>query len=271
MGALLRGQAGQPVRLRVRDANKTERDVIATAVSMGEDFDLRYDEWEYTRRLQTEELGAGEIGYVHLRAMGTGNISEWSEGYFPVFNRKGLIIDVRHNNGGNIDAWILGQLMREAWSYFKSRTGEPFWNQHYAFRGHLVVLVDERTASDGEAFADGFRRLGLGDAIGMRTWGGEVWLSGSNRQVDGGVVRASEGGVYGEEGEWLIEGWGFVPDVEVDNLPVETFRGRDAQLEAAVAHLQRLIEQDPRPMPEPPEFPELVPGYGFPTPFKRQP
>ena len=43
-----------------------------------------------------------------------------------------------------------------------------------------VVLVDQETASDGEAFADGFRRLGLGPVIGARTWGGEIWLSGVN-------------------------------------------------------------------------------------------
>ncbi|HUP24067.1 MAG TPA: S41 family peptidase [Thermoanaerobaculia bacterium] len=46
-------------------------------------------------------------------------------------------------------------------------------------RGCTVVLVDEQTASDGEAFAEGFRRLGLGPVIGTRTWGGEIWLGSS--------------------------------------------------------------------------------------------
>ena len=31
-------------------------------------------------------------------------------------------------------------------------------------------------AGDGEAFAEGFRRLGLGRVVGARTWGGEIWL-----------------------------------------------------------------------------------------------
>ena len=51
----------------------------------------------------------------------------------------------------------------------------------YAFRGHIVVLCDHETASDGEAFSEGFKRLNLGKVIGMRTWGGEIWLSGSQR------------------------------------------------------------------------------------------
>jgi tricorn protease len=119
----------------------------------------------------------------------------------------------------------------------------------------MVVLVNENTASDGEAFAEGFRRLGLGEVIGTRTWGGEIWLSGDNRQVDGGVARASETGVYSPEGEWLIEGWGVEPDFVVDNEPAATFRGEDEQLKAAVEHLQRLIRDDPRDVPPHPPYP----------------
>jgi len=125
----------------------------------------------------------------------------------------------------------------------------------YAFRGHMVVLMDENTASDGEAFALGFKELGLGKLIGTRTWGGEVWLTSSNRLVDSGIMTAAEFGVYGPEGEWLIEGHGVDPDIEVDNLPHATFGGADAQLEAAIKHLQQLIEQDPRPVPEAPVYP----------------
>ena len=51
--------------------------------------------------------------------------------------------------------------MRKAWFYWQPRVGDPTWNMQYAFRGHVVVLCDECTASDGEAFAEGFRRLGL--------------------------------------------------------------------------------------------------------------
>lgn len=270
MGQLLMGEAGNQVRIRVRDTDGSERDVVATPVSVQEESGLRYSEWEYTRRLAVDEMGDGRIGYVHLRAMGGGDASQWARDFYPVFNRQGLVIDMRRNNGGNIDSWILTQLLRRAWMYWKGRTGDPYWNMQYAFRGHMVVLVDWRSASDGEAFPDGFRRLGLGEIIGTRTWGGEVWLSGSNRQVDGGVARASESGVYGPDGEWLIEGWGVVPDQVVDNDPHETFNGRDAQLEAAIAHLKRLIAEDPRPVPEPPPFPVVVPGQGYPTPYDRQ-
>jgi len=119
--------------------------------------------------------------------------------------------------------------------------------------GHLVVLCDHFTASDGEGFSEGFRLLGLGKVIGTRTWGGQIWLSAQRWLVDSGMATAAEMGVYSPEGQWLIEGEGVHPDIEVDNLPHQTFLGKDAQLEAGVKHLQDLIATDPRPpVPVPP-------------------
>jgi tricorn protease len=251
-----RGTAGRQVLLRVKPKDGTAaRDVVVVPITAQREDDLRYDEWEYTRRLAVEKAGQGQIGYVHLRAMGAGNMAEWMREFYPVFNRAGLIIDVRHNSGGNIDSWILGRLLRRAWFYWQPRVGQPYWNMQYAFRGHLVVLVNERTASDGEAFAEGFRRLGLGQVLGTRTWGGEIWLSSSNVLVDRGIATAAETGVYGPEGEWLIEGHGVDPDIVVDNLPHATFGGTDAQLDAAVKHLQELIRTKPIPVPPPPPYP----------------
>jgi tricorn protease len=223
---------------------------------MARENSLRYDEWEYTRRLEVEKASKNTIGYVHLRAMGGNDIAQWNRDFYPVFDRDGLIIDVRHNNGGNIDSWILEKLLRKAWFYWQPRVGSSTWNMQYAFRGKIVVLTDENTASDGEAFAEGFRRLGLGKVIGTRTWGGEIWLSSSNFLVDRGIATAAETGVFGPEGHWLIEGHGVDPDITVDNLPHATFEGKDAQLEAAIAHLQAEIKKSPITQPHPPAYPQ---------------
>jgi tricorn protease len=254
---LLREQAGKQMLLKVKPKNGgNSRQVIVMPISMNRENDLRYDDWEYTRRLAVEKATNNRMGYVHLRAMGSGNMAEWEREFYPVFDRQGLIIDVRHNNGGNIDSWILGRLLRKAWFFWQPRVGNPTWNMQYAFRGHMVVLVDENTASDGEAFAEGFRRLGLGKVIGTRTWGGEIWLSQNNFLVDRGIATAAETGVFGPEGEWLIEGHGVDPDVVVDNLPHETFKGRDAQLEAAIKYLEQEIKSKPIPKPETPKYPD---------------
>ena len=253
--ALLRNQAGQQVLVDIKSGS-TGKTTPVIVVPTSSESGLRYSDWEYTRRLKVEEDSSGVIGYVHLRAMGGSNITEWYRNFYPVFNRKGLIVDVRHNNGGNIDSIILGKLIRKAWFYWKDRVGQPTWNMQYAFRGHVVVLCDEKTASDGEAFAEGFKRLGLGKVIGTRTWGGEIWLSSNNRLTDQGLARAPQTGVYGPEREWLIEGHGVDPDIVVDNLPHATFKGQDAQLEAAIAFLKEQIQNYPVDVPTPPAYPD---------------
>jgi tricorn protease len=262
-GELLRNQAGRQLLVRVKAKGQSgTRDVVLKPISMQQDSDLRYHEWEYTRRLAVEEKSAGKIGYVHLRAMGVNDINQWTEEYIPVFTRDGLIIDVRHNNGGNIDSWVLGRLMRKAWMYWQSRVGVPTWNMQQAFRGHMVVLCDQSTASDGEAFTEGFRRLGLGKVIGMRTWGGEIWLSASNFLADKGIATTGEMGVFGPEGKWLIEGRGVEPDIVLDNAPHATFEGKDAQLDAAIQYLQQQIREKPVVPPGVPKYPDK--SYRYP-------
>jgi tricorn protease len=254
IGELLRNQAGQQVLLALTGARGQTRNAIVTPTA--DESDLRYADWEQSRREEVERKTRGTIGYVHLRAMGPDDITAWYRQFYPVFDRAGLIIDVRHNRGGNIDSFILEKLSRRAWFYWKSRVGEPIWNMQYAPRGHMVVLVNSDTASDGEAFAEGFKRLGLGPVIGTRTWGGEIWLSSVNRLSDNGLARAPMMGVYGPERQWLIENHGVDPDIVVDNLPHATFEGEDAQLDAAIEYLQDAIAKDPRAVPEPPAYPD---------------
>ncbi|MBT8220353.1 MAG: PD40 domain-containing protein, partial [Bacteroidia bacterium] len=174
IGEHIRNQIDKQVRITIK-RDQVSRDIIVKPA--GNEYNLRYRDWEYGKRLEVDQKGSNDIGYFHLRAMGSNDISQFYREFYPIFNRKGLIIDVRYNFGGNIDSFILEKLLRKAWMYWKTRSGDPYWNMQYAFRGHMVVLVNENTYSDGEAFADGFKKLGLGTAIGTRTWGGEIWLS----------------------------------------------------------------------------------------------
>ncbi len=255
--SLLRGKAGQQVLLHVKPSTGEAHDILVKPISVREDGRMRYAEWEYTRRTKVDSDSKGQIGYVHLQAMGPNDIDQWAREYYPVFDRQGLIIDMRHNHGGNIDPWLLGDLLRKAWFYWQPRVGNPEWNMQYAFRGHIVVLCDQETASDGEAFSEGFKHFQLGKVIGTRTWGGEIWLSGDNVQADNGVATAAETGVYSIDGKrWLIEGHGVDPDIVVDNLPHATFGGSDAQLDAGIKLLQQEIKDDPRPVAPHPDYPD---------------
>jgi len=254
--SLLRGKAGQQVMLHVKPATGDARDVLVKPIGSRDDARMRYAEWEYSRRVKVDEASNKQIGYVHLQAMGSDDINQWARDYYPVFDREGLIIDMRHNHGGNIDSWLLSDLLRKSWFYWQPRVGNPSWNMQYAFRGHIIVLCDQETASDGEAFTEGFKHFEMGKVIGTRTWGGEIWLSGSNTQADNGLASAAEIGVYSNDGKWLIEGHGVDPDIIVDNLPHATYSGDDAQLQAAIDLLKQQIKDDPRPVPQRPPYPD---------------
>jgi tricorn protease len=243
------------VKLTLKNSKGELFDQLVKPISEWDENDLRYSEWEYTRRLEVEEKTSSQVGYIHLKAMTRNDINDFTKQFYPVFNRGGLILDVRHNGGGNIDSWVLEKLMRKAWFFWQPPVGKPYWNMQYAFRGHIVVLCDESTGSDGEAVTEGIRSLKLGTIIGTRTWGGEIWLTSSNRLVDGGIATAAEFGVYAD-GKWLIEGHGVDPDIVVDNEPYTTFQGRDLQLEAAIRFLQDKMAKEPVVVPKAPPYPD---------------
>lgn len=253
----LRQQAGQQVLLELRRGGATHRTVVQP-VPLGRDAELRYGDWVQATRAKVEAASGGRIGYLHLRAMTAADMAGFVREFYANVDREGLIIDVRRNRGGNIDSWIIEKLLRRAWAYWKSSEGTPYWNMQQTFRGHLAVLTDALTYSDGETFAAGVKALGLGPVIGTRTAGAGVWLSDRNALSDGGMARVAEFAQFDREGRWLIEGRGVSPDVVVENLPVATARGQDAQLQTAIEHLQKQLQTSPLPEPKP----ESIPGRG---------
>ena len=173
-----------------------------------------------------------------------------------------MIVDVRDNSGGNIDSWIIQQFLRQAWAFWQSEPGGPtFTNMQHAFRGHLAVLINAGTYSDGESFAAGTKALDLGTLIGEKTAGAGIWLTDRNVLVDGGQSRVAELPQYGLDGRWLIEGEGISPDIEVIAEPHALFNGEDQQLMAAIEFLEEQLRAQPIPVLEPADLPPLG-GYG---------
>jgi tricorn protease len=254
---LLLDTAGKQVLLHVKGANGKSRAVIVTPATMATHASLRYADWEQGRAHQVDTASKGKIGYLHLRAMVGRDIDAFARDFYANINKDGLIIDVRRNNGGNIDSWIIEKLLRRSWAFWSSNGKQPYSNMQNTFRGHLVVLMDELTYSDGETFAAGVKALKLGPLVGKRSAGAGVWLSDGNGLLDNGMARVAENGQFSSDGEWLIEGVGVTPDVEVDNLPHETFNGRDRQLEVALELLEKKMKEQPVKQWKPAAIPAL--------------
>ena len=254
---LLINQADKQVLLQIKRGKQPPHEVIVTPVNMKKHADLRYSDWEQSRSERVDQASHGKIGYLHLRAMGPDDINSFARDFYSNINRDGLIIDVRRNRGGNIDSWIIEKLLRKAWAFWSNPTTAPSTNMQQTFRGHLVVLVDELTYSDGETFAAGIKELKLAPLVGKRTAGAGVWLSDNNSLSDNGMIRAAENAQFSTDGRWLVEGVGVTPDIEVENLPHATFNGQDQQLETAIRILQETLQSDPVKPLTPHAFPAL--------------
>ena len=104
----------------------------------------------------------------------------------------------------------------------------------------MVVLQNERSASDAEMFPAGFRDLGLGKLVGVPT-SGQVIGTGSFTLLDGSAIRTPGAGVYISTGKEMVnmENYGVPPDIYVDNAPPDFLSGHDRQIEKAIEVLRQ--------------------------------
>jgi tricorn protease len=243
VGRELRNQAGKQVLLTLKRGKNTHKTMVKP-VSAQDDNRLRYQHWVAEKRSEVAEQTT-DIGYLHLYAMGSRDFANFTREFYAVYDKPALIIDVRRNRGGNVDSLILEKLLRRNWMYWQPTRGEAYANMPQSFGGHLVVLADQFTYSDGETFTAGVKALDLGTVIGKQTAGAGVWLSGRNRVSDNGIARVAEYPVFDVAGNWVVEGHGVTPDIEVDNLPHATYMGDDAQLNAAIKLLRQILKEEP--------------------------
>src|SRR5688500_4000420 len=110
-----------------------------------------------------------------------------------------------------------------------------------AFNGPMIAILNENSSSDGDIFPYMFREAGLGQLVGKRSWGGVVGISNRGTLIDGGTVSVPQSALANVKGEYIIEGYGVDPDIEVDNDPRSVIAGRDPQLERAVAEVMKKL------------------------------
>src|SRR5205807_4528300 len=134
-----------------------------------------YERWVETRKAMVNKLGAGDIGYLHIRAMNAPSFQKFQRDLLDNIGKKALIIDERFNGGGGIDQELLEILnQRVKYESWRGRDSVEVPRPVQAFFGPMAVLQNERSASDAEMFPAGFRALGLGKVIGVPTMGAVI-------------------------------------------------------------------------------------------------
>ncbi|MEZ4649444.1 MAG: PDZ domain-containing protein [Candidatus Eisenbacteria bacterium] len=258
--ALLVGAAGRWITLTVNSKPSLEgaRDVLVEP--MRSERRARYYDWVASRREYVRTHGGENLGYVHIPDMSSRGFQEFGKHYYASLGQDGLVYDVRFNGGGWINAMLLLQMSSPQYSFFKPRHGASWSRQDWAFPGYGVALCNDQSGSNAEEFSDAFQRLGIGPLIGTRSWGGEVGSGGGYGLVDGGWIYPPNYAAWVPEGEWIIEGIGVRPDVEVEDDPTAYMAGRDPQLDAAIDYLKKKIAESPVPRPTPPPYPDKSKG-----------
>jgi len=252
---LLRNKADNTVELTV---NKTPLLQDARTVSykpITDEGNLIYLSWVDDNRHKVDKATGGRVGYIHIPDMGANGIREFIKWYYPQIRKEGLIVDVRANGGGNVSRMLIERLRRKLLALNYSRTDdEANTYPDSVFIGPMVALLDENSASDGDIFPAMFREAGLGPLIGKRSWGGVVGIANRGPLIDGGTIFVPGQGFANTKGEWVIEGYGVDPDIDVDNDPKSVLDGRDPQLERGITEIMARLKQ-PVHLPAKPQGP----------------
>ncbi len=226
-------------------------------VPVDDEAKLYYYNWVEANIKKVNDATNGEVGYIHIPDMGVEGLNEFVKHFYPQLNKRALIIDDRGNGGGNVSPMIIERLNREMTMMTMSRNTEPVPGRLEMQVGPKCILIDNYSASDGDLFPYQFKKLKIGKAIGLRTWGGVVGIRGSLPFVDGGMMMRPEFAPYSTDGkEWIIEGHGVDPDIVVDNDPAKEYAGEDQQLNRAIDQMKEELKSLPKELPGIPPFPD---------------
>ncbi len=251
------GTAGKPVVLRVNREPKEEGARDQTVIPTADEQPLYYLDWVLGNIEKVDKASGGKIGYVHVPDMGVPGLNEFAKFYYPQLHKEALVVDCRGNGGGNVSPMIIERLRREPAMWTVARNGAVNVDPSGQVLGPKVLLIDQHSASDGDIVGYRFRKHRLGPIIGQRSWGGVVGIRGSLPLLDGGILNRPEFSRFDLEAkEWIMEGTGVEPDIEVDNDPTREFSGTDDQLNRAIAELKKAMEAKPVRIPQPPAYPD---------------
>ena len=209
---------------------------------------LRNLAWIEANRQKVDKASGGRIGYIYVPDTGQGGQTELVRMFQGQYTKQGLIIDERFNSGGQIPDRFIELLNRPLYNYWGVRDGEDWQWPPVSNPGPKAMLINGWSGSGGDLFPWYFHEAKLGPLIGMTTWGGLIGLSGTPNLIDGGVATVPTFAIYSLDGQWIVEGKGVEPDIEVVDDPAKMLDGGDPQLERAIQEvLAKLQARPPRP------------------------
>lgn len=250
--AAFEGLAGTAVELTVNNKPGWDGARNIAVETLSDETRLRNLAWIEENRQLVDRLSGGRIGYVYVPSTGIDGQNELVRMFYAQWNKPGLIVDERFNNGGQIPDRFVELLNRKPLAFWAVRDGKTWQWPPVGHFGPKAMLINGWSGSGGDAFPDYFRKAGLGPLIGTRTWGGLIGISGSPQLIDGGYVTVPTFRMYNPDGSWFKEGYGVDPDIEVPEDPTALAKGKDPQLERAIQEVMAKLKDAKPSVPPPP-------------------
>ncbi len=239
-------QVGKRVELRVSASadGANARSVVVAPIAGGAERTLLYRDWIESNRAYVDKVSGGKLGYVHIRDMSEAALRQLALDLDADNRAKvGVVVDVRHNNGGFVNVYAIDVLARRGYLNMTPR-GLPMSPARTSLGQRslelpTILVTNQHSLSDAEDFTEGYRALKLGKVVGEPT-SGWIIFTGSATLIDGTTIRMPSTRITSLDGKTMELNPRQV-DVPVTRPIGETYLGKDSQLETAVRELLKQI------------------------------
>lgn len=237
---LLENKIGRRVTLSISSASGSNpHKVTVRPTNQATEKGLLYRAWVQQQRDYVNKISNGRLGYVHIMDMSEQALNQL---YLDLDaenqSKEGVIVDIRNNNGGFVNAYALDVLTRKPYLTMTGREmpSAPARTQlgQRTLELPTILVTNQHSLSDAEDFTEGYRTMKLGKVVGEPT-GGWIIFTGSTTLIDGSALRMPSTKITDHEGK----------DMELHPRPVDLTVSRalgegnakDSQLDVAVKEL----------------------------------
>ena len=236
LDALLDNKVNRRAVLRTSRADAV-REVAVRPISAATERGLRYRDWVNEKRAYVATASHGRLGYVHMPDMSAASLAQlYVDLDADNIAHDGVVIDVRNNNGGFVNAYALDVFSRQHYLNMTQR-GLPTAPARSslgqrALEKPTVLVTNQHSLSDAEDFTEGYRAMKLGTVVGEPTAGWIIYTW-NTRLLDGTILRLPRSRITDRTGA-PMEMHPRPVDVEVKRPIGESYGPRDAQLDKAI-------------------------------------
>ncbi|MFH1193806.1 MAG: S41 family peptidase [bacterium] len=181
----------------------------------------------------------GDIAYIKVLQFGDSTAKEFNKaiGAVVLKNPKGIILDLRNNPGGYLDAAIQ---MAGEWIPENAVVYEKYKDQQEGFSAHgkgrladfkTIVLINKGSASGSEIVAGALKDYNKGILVGEKSFGkGSVQ---DYKQFSDGSALKMTIALWLTPNGYSINGQGIEPNIAVELTEADALAGKDPQLDKA--------------------------------------